>query len=596
MSVTQPRYRHDGESLRRNPEQWTVYESTGHRVVLAGPGSGKTKTLTIKLARILAEDVRPPQSIACLTYSVACARELRERLAKVGASDSDRIFVGTLHGFCMTHIVRPFARLGGLPIPSAWEVPDDATWADILDETCAKVAYFDQAKHIQRDVRLRRRLRLGLVGRRQRVPSDKLDALVDAFEQALLERSYLDFEQMISYGLYLVEEFSWVRHALRARFPVVAVDEYQDLGPALHRIVYALCLDPEGARLIAVGDPDQSIYGFQGANPRLLQELAAETAVQVTQLQFNYRSGKRIIASSVIALGEGRNYVAVSPDEGEINFIVGTLQQQLAAVFDTIIPELLAKNVPHGEIAILFRDNKDADAVAEAARRRSMKTVGGTKNGLFMPTPLTDWVQDLANWCTHRWKDDVSQIARLMSFWRHYCSDETSKSTLLLDEELVGFLWAERGAVDSALTWLTKLSAQVLKKRLRGKSERSGDRAQLARMYQALRPGGPLADFKVRNLGELRRAPDAINLMTMHGSKGLEFDAVIILDLEEGRIPRGWSTRPDDLAEERRLFYVALTRARKYVYLGTSGLPTDLQRRPSHGESRFVAEIRRRLQ
>src|SRR5581483_7395796 len=103
------------------------------------------------------------------------------------------------------------------------------------------------------------------------------------------------------------EAHDWVRRCIRARFPILAVDEYQDLGVPLHRIVMALCFGA-GVRLFAVGDPDQSIYGFAGAKPDLLRKLSDDPRVEKVQLRFNYRSGQRIIDASEVALGEQRGY------------------------------------------------------------------------------------------------------------------------------------------------------------------------------------------------------------------------------------------------------------------------------------------------
>ncbi|TBC89211.1 hypothetical protein ELH26_24440 (plasmid) [Rhizobium leguminosarum] len=104
-------------SLERNPQQVAAYNSTGNCVVLAGPGSGKTKTLTLKLARIVAEDVRAPRGVACITYSQECARELSRRLETLGLREGPNLFIGTVHGFCMRHLLMPYAQLAGLALP-----------------------------------------------------------------------------------------------------------------------------------------------------------------------------------------------------------------------------------------------------------------------------------------------------------------------------------------------------------------------------------------------------------------------------------------------------------------------------------------------
>src|SRR5713101_4008897 len=106
-----PAYLDAVEDLRHNPEQWKAYESKGHCIILAGPGSGKTKVLTVKIARLLAEDVAPPRGIACLTFNSECVREIARRLDKLGVSEAENIVVGTVHSFCLKNILVPFGQL-----------------------------------------------------------------------------------------------------------------------------------------------------------------------------------------------------------------------------------------------------------------------------------------------------------------------------------------------------------------------------------------------------------------------------------------------------------------------------------------------------
>ena len=110
------------QSLRTNAGQWAAYESLGHCVVLAGPGSGKTKTLTIKMARLLAEDVAEPRGVACITFNNECARELESRLSDLGVEPGRRIFIGTVHSFSLTQIILPYARVARLGLPDDFHV------------------------------------------------------------------------------------------------------------------------------------------------------------------------------------------------------------------------------------------------------------------------------------------------------------------------------------------------------------------------------------------------------------------------------------------------------------------------------------------
>ncbi|MEY9401795.1 superfamily I DNA/RNA helicase [Bradyrhizobium japonicum] len=132
-------YLRAADDLRRNAAQWEAYESEGHCVVLAGPGSGKTKTLTTKLARILYEDVQTPRGVACITFNNECARELETRLAQLGIEANERLFVGTVHSFSLTEIVLPYAKSAKLGLPDDFKVATQRDQALALERAHKRV-------------------------------------------------------------------------------------------------------------------------------------------------------------------------------------------------------------------------------------------------------------------------------------------------------------------------------------------------------------------------------------------------------------------------------------------------------------------------
>jgi len=297
-----PAYRRVVEELRGNPGQLQAYNADRHCVVLAGPGSGKTKTLIVKIARLLIETVREPRGLACITYNAECARELKARLERLGIFESDNIFIGTVHSFCLKKVVMPYAALARIELPRDLRVALPSEQEALFARAVALEISADEPPSRWRTLAEEyRRTHLN----RQTAEwqeDEQLAALVARYEGLLRQRGMIDFEDMVLIGLQLIESRRWVRRALRARFPVIVVDEYQDLGVALHRIVGSLCFRG-GSRLFAVGDPDQSIYGFTGARPELLRELANSPLVESVRLPFNYRSGPTIVRASEIALG-----------------------------------------------------------------------------------------------------------------------------------------------------------------------------------------------------------------------------------------------------------------------------------------------------
>ena len=217
--------------LAGNPGQQAAYDSTGHCVVLAGPGSGKTKTLVLKLARIMAEDVRAPRGAACITYSQECARELTRRLERLGLREASNLFIGTVHGFCLRHLLMPYGRLADLPVPFPLAV---ATTRQ-RDQAMKRVGdRLFGVGHPNKTMDLGRHRRSVLDRNSIAWTSEEeLAAWAEGYEAELRRMGLIDFDDLVVFGQRLVSEHDWVLPLLQAKFPVLAVDEYQDLGVAL---------------------------------------------------------------------------------------------------------------------------------------------------------------------------------------------------------------------------------------------------------------------------------------------------------------------------------------------------------------------------
>ncbi|KKL20677.1 hypothetical protein LCGC14_2453080, partial [marine sediment metagenome] len=373
-STAKPPYMLAAELLQNNKGQWDAYESHGNCVIIAGPGSGKTKMLTIKMARMLAEDVRTPRGIACITYNNQCARELKRRLATLGVEDGKRTAIGTLHSFCLKHIVLPYARLAGVTVPEPLKVAmieeRDKCWATAVE----KVRGTDEPP---RDWMFRceayRRAHLDRDNPEWYGDYEDAAKIIEAYEEALRTDGLMDFDLIVLTGLWLVEQHEWVRQAIHARFPILVVDEYQDLGHALHRIVLCLCFKAS-MRLVAVGDPDQSIYGFTGAEPALLRDLAKRKGIESVQLQLNYRCGPTIIQASEVALGEARGFMSGNDEAGtiDIHHRPQGLEDQASFICDSIIIDALGHRDDRqlGDIAVLYRSQYDGNVIAQAVEAR----------------------------------------------------------------------------------------------------------------------------------------------------------------------------------------------------------------------------------
>jgi DNA helicase-2/ATP-dependent DNA helicase PcrA len=593
-------YLRAAKELRANREQWAAYQSKGHCVVLAGPGSGKTKTLTIKMARMLSEDIEPPRGAACITFNSECAGELRRRLERLGINESRNVFVGTIHSLCLKHVVLPYARLAGVDIPEKVAVALPSEQDKFYEEAFAEVYGAGRPVEGRTGFDKYRRTHLDRDSLAWRGDDTETADLIEKYEAILRKNGLIDFDDMVLLGLRLIEQHPWVRRGLQARFPILVVDEYQDLGLPLHRIVLALCFEG-GIRLFAVGDPDQSIYGFTGADPELLNELAARPSVERIQLQFNYRSGQKIIDASEVALGEARGYKASEDRAGTINFYKcpDGLRQQATRISTEIIPAALKRGQDRkiGDVAVLYLDRNDGDVIEEAVRAAGMKFIRVDRGGPYAKTPMTRWLEDCASWCAGGWKTGSPRLSGLVRTWAGFNSSIRTESELFrLKVALVGFLFSHRTPEVAAALWLNEAFQALLAPVLKRESTLRDEGVAVKNLMRVCAKDEKLQELTVAGLGGQAGSRDHLNLITLHSAKGLEFDVVVMVGMEQGRMPSFAARTVEGKREPRRLFYVGLTRARHEVGITFSGFYENRYgRRFDNGPSEFVVEVAKRL-
>jgi len=402
-------------------------------------------------------------------------------------------------------------------------------------------------------------------------------------------------------GLKLIESRAWVRRALHAKFPVVVVDEYQDLGIPLHRIVLNLCFRA-GSRLFAVGDPDQSIYGFTGARPGLLRRLADSSRVESVRLPFNYRSGAAIVKASEIALGETRGYEARGTRAGTVDFHERPrgLEDQAQYICENLIPDALSRleGCQLGDIAVLYLDKNDGDVIASLAADHGLSTSRMDANAPYQRTPLTRWLECCAAWCAGGWRTGDPSLSSLLDMWASIMGVRTSSDPRWLDQRvrLVGFLLSYRNSELALWDWLTAFKRECLGTVLDTDGTLRDERDTLAAVIGASEGEGVIGPWTVGVFGAQGGSPDHLNLITLHSAKGLEFRVVIMMGMEQDRIPR-WKATDSAKREQRRLFYVGLSRAREEVHMTYSGWTKNRYGRVfRRGPSEFLVEVRDRLQ
>jgi DNA helicase II / ATP-dependent DNA helicase PcrA len=600
------------EFQRLNDEQQQAVRHDGNTVVLAGPGSGKTATLVIKVAHLLRDRIAPPAGVACITYGRDAAAEFKHRLADLGIKPGRRLFLGTVHGFCLRHIVRPFGPLVGDEYVAQANVVTDSTtdnYVQIAIDAAGvnqKVAFFRPT--------LTRIRKCRACGESVDGFEDSHSDAADRYEAILRDKRELDFDAIVLEALKLVRERVEVRDLLNCRFPWLVVDEYQDLGGPLHLIVRLLSVSMN-AKVFAVGDPDQTIHTFTGADPKYLDELAKTETFKTVRLKFNYRSGARLIAASEVALASAqpRGYLPdpkrKDPGEIYIRQVAGGVVEQVTDVRSQILPFLDRQGIPLHEIAILYpRKGQLLDELQRQLAQEKIPFIA-ERDEKFPRSPLIRWLQRAANRMLGAILEEPVPFEELVweysSLLEHAGVVDSGDFPLSERTRLFGALEKPFPREGPVRDWLAHMDGSL---GIASHLDSAVIRKEDAEDWKKLMAAGDGRSGRLPTLGDFAhygRVKSKLVITTLHSSKGRQFDAVIMPCVQEGTLPHRMYNRyrnrwdnptPGKLTEDRRLFYVGLTRARRYIFLLYSEPYKDekgLQLPP--GPSRFIAEIREKL-
>lgn len=593
-----------------NTEQREAFETLERCVVLAGPGSGKTDTLVLKVAKLLGEVIKPPQGLACVTYSNEAAKEFRIRLDSLGFALRPRVFLGTVHSFCLTQIIQPFGPLFLSEFSFPVNVAGNQERSQCMQIALDKEGINDPPERWINNVGKYRRENLDIH------PTDfqgdeRVVEVTRVYRNEVQRQGLLDFDDMILLALRLVQEQPFVRKALESRFPWLVIDEYQDLGRPLHSIVTQL-LDKGEFGLFAVGDPDQSIYGFTGANPDYLQQISKRSDVHKVSLRLNYRCAQRIIEGSLHILDPEapRPYQVADTrkQQGEIYFQECSegLQEQADYITRNIILWLEEQGIRKGEIAILIRFRDDGNAIKESLESEGIR-YWGVADGRYDRTPITSWIEDCARWCSGGWKQAKPSFHSIARLWTEFRKEaglevEVEGDRVLLERnKLFMDLLPLQAPNENFSSWLSSfIQALDLELLLKLRASRFRDKQRdvdaLTQLQRSCEQNGSLSEVTVAEFAGIDIYCERIVLSTIHGSKGLQWDVVIMPGLEQGRLPSWLARSAEALREERRLFYVGITMARKFVFLLWSGFYVQKGRVWENGRSVYIDELIERIE
>ncbi len=564
------------EEVKKDEEQLEALSRSGHCIVIAGPGAGKTRILVLKAAKLLYENVFHPRGIACVTYTHAMAEELRRQIESLGvSSESYNVFIGTLHSFCFSNILIPFGRVYGIPVPDPLRFASDKEQSEIYAEIWGRLANKKQnnlpqperdkttgalLSRLPADFQKYRRTHL----KEQDIDGkdEYLDEIVGIYENTLLALKTVDFDLATKWSVKLVEEQEFVRRSLESKYPWLLVDEYQDLGLALHRIVKALTLQTQ-VKLFAIGDPNQCIYDFSGASPDYFLELenAVDFYGQPIRLKINYRSCPEIIneAKKIPPIPVEQHCHRV---DGNGLFRIFKSDKQIEKIVDTIKKLEERRGVAPHEILILGRSNNACKSIVNTIKKKYPELPISKSAGQIYDSkkPLLEWVENLAQYSVGL---NNIRFNDLLKFWvrLHSIGNASGTDALSFENRLRLFTALEEAKQysGSALRWLDKIvSSTKLEEKLAEYSlEQPDDIDEFRKLESALETSGEWYSFNLLHFASMVTKENQLSVETLHSSKGQQRKVVIIAmaELLNTRIY-------DRQVASRRLMYVGMTRAK----------------------------------
>ena len=584
--------------LEKDEYQKAAFESKNNTVILAGPGSGKTTVLTLKAMNLLNSAIPEPRGLACLTYSREAAREFTERLKELGLARGNNIFLGTVHSFCLSEILGKFSDVYSLNIPSPIKIISEKEKAKLFDRAKCNVKCNSSLK-IER-MNCARMLRIAGISNITIDRDEVAELVADEYGKILFQEGCIDYETIIIESTKLLQEKPYVRECISAKYPWMLIDEYQDLGRPLHEMVLSL-IDHTNIKFFAVGDPDQSIYSFQGAVPDYLLELAERPDVTKIVLRNNYRSNQDIIDGSELVLDQQRGYIAkIRKNEDAVYKFIEVneeLEDQIQYFVKNIVPELAYAKIPYEEIAILVGNNTECNVIALRCQKEKIPYY--IVKHQFNRSDFVKWVENCASWIEGN--TDI-RFSELGNFWislisNNGCQYISGDENLIIRKHLHKILNQSRVYEKSLTKWFAFLREELrfdyhLTHNVLFQDERDNVDNLVKEMS-----GSEYSDYGIDKFCKIGKPENQIVISTRHSSKGLEFEVVIMMGMEEDHFPNYYAKNDGSLLEEtKRLCFVCVSRAKRICILMRSNFYTIKKRngelwRKKYDPSRYWIQL-----
>jgi DNA helicase-2/ATP-dependent DNA helicase PcrA len=607
-----------------------VLHGDGPLVIFAGAGSGKTRVITHRVAQLVAERQVKPWRILAVTFTNKAAAEMRQRLESLVPGGGRDLWVGTFHATC-SRLLRRYAELAS--VRKDFVIYDDSDQRAMVTRIVRDMGLDDRRYHPRQVAGMINRAKNEANGPDTFEARDEFERTVqriyETYEARMATSGALDFGDLIFRLVDAMTKNPALLYELQTKFSHVLVDEYQDTNRVQYLLLRGLC--ERHRNLCVVGDDDQSIYRFRGADRRNILEFTRQFAgAHVVKLEQNYRSTQRIlrVANAVVSRNVEREPKTLWTDNesgSKITLLACGDERDEAHMLVKLVQMLLEAGHARRELALLYRTHAQSRVIEEALRFADMpyRVVGGLR--FYDRAEVKDLLCYLR--AVHNPDDDVSllriintpargigktTIERLLdtaatsgkSVWSALTDIEAdpaqssaARKSLLRFRELIEMLRQMvsegHGPADLARSVLEQTGyAQTLKDedsveadaRLENLQEVLGSMVEFEREAEEPTLTAFLELVTLQTDADRGDDGDSITLMTVHAAKGLEFPAVMVAGLEEETFPhRGLSPDddPDDLEEERRLAYVAFTRAKQRLFLSYA------KTRRVYGEVRF---------